>query len=201
MKLFSIHIPKTGGTSVRTLCAKHKIDRMPLTSFHDAAIQCREKYKDEFENRFKYTIVRNPWDRMVSVFHYYKHNWKKEGHKHISDKLPKDFKTYVLNYCKKGVDGPISEAFDYPEINQINWITDEDGKLLVDYIIRFENLEQDTKEMFKKIGFANYENISIPLIRKSNNRLEDYREHYDEETKEIIKDFCDADINYFKYEF
>ena len=55
--------------------------------------------------------------------------------------------------------------------------------------------------MFKRIGFPNYENISIPLIRKSNNRLEDYREHYDEETKEIIRDFCNVDIDYFKYEF
>ena len=39
---------------------------------------------------------------------------------------------------------------------QRNWITDENGEIIVDYICRFEKLQmyttaQDTKNLFKKI--------------------------------------------------
>ena len=62
-KFIFIHINKCGGTS---------IDKVFSGKFrgHKKAFDYKKLNPKEFENYFKFTFVRNPWDRVVSFYHY-----------------------------------------------------------------------------------------------------------------------------------
>ena len=57
------HVPKAAGTSLRRALYDSK-------SFHIPAIRYRIADAERFSNYFKFCIVRNPWDRLLSAFRY-----------------------------------------------------------------------------------------------------------------------------------
>ena len=78
---------------------------------------------------------------------------------------------------------------------QMDWITDESGKVIVSFIGKFEQFSTD----FDKI--CSYINISasLPHLKKSNRTH--YKDYYNEESKKIIEIYFEKDINYFEYRF
>jgi len=80
--------------------------------------------------------------------------------------------------------------------SQINWLADYDGKILMNYIGRFENLDQDFKNICKKINLP-----KIELKHQNKTTHKHYCECYDEESIEIIKKKFEEDIKVFNYEF
>jgi hypothetical protein len=68
-----LHIPKTGGTSVRTALGMGPIP------YHVRALWLRQRCPEAF-NKFSFAFVRNPWDRMVSYFYYQRgYDWERHG--------------------------------------------------------------------------------------------------------------------------
>ncbi|MGB5595739.1 MAG: sulfotransferase family 2 domain-containing protein, partial [Crocosphaera sp.] len=83
---------------------------------------------------------------------------------------PIDFRDWVqLAYGQQD-----KKYYDYPKMfmPQSDWITDHDGLVLVDYVGRFENLNEDFNTVCKQIG----KNISLPRVKSSKRR--NYREYY-----------------------
>lgn len=78
---------------------------------------------------------------------------------------------------------------------QMDWITDENGRILVDEIVHFENLNSEFSVMLKKLG----RNTSLPHVKKSNRGS--YKEYYDPETIEIVRKWFERDIEIFGYQF
>jgi hypothetical protein len=81
-------------------------------------------------------------------------------------------------------------------LNQLDVITDNNQALLVDYIIKYETLEQDWKNMFNHL---NMQAPELPVINKSNHQ--NYRKYYDSETDALVRYLFKKDIEYFNYEF
>ncbi len=79
--------------------------------------------------------------------------------------------------------------------NQLDWISDPEGNLLVDFVGRFENLEEDFQTICKKL---NLQNTKLPHSRKSK-RSKGYMDYYDKETLAIISEKFDKDFQYFNY--
>ena len=88
-KFIFIHIPKTGGTSIEIVLKGYIAEKYKIagdnTFFigpdikHHTASELLERYgKKKFGEYLKFCVIRNPWDRLLSLFYW--------GHKQPYDK-------------------------------------------------------------------------------------------------------------------
>ena len=68
-----IHIPRTGGTSIEHWFLNHTMGNKNLPLKHLTAPQAKLIYKDYWNDYYKFSIIRNPYNRFVSMFRYQKH--------------------------------------------------------------------------------------------------------------------------------
>ena len=81
---------------------------------------------------------------------------------------------------------------------QAHYIMDQNGRLLVDYIGRFERLHEDFMEASRLGGIPQ---IKLPHKRHSRERKKDYRTYYDDVTAELVANHYAEDIELFGYSF
>jgi hypothetical protein len=177
-----IHINKTGGMSIT------KALGLGIKQHFTAMEHKNRLGNSRWKKRFKFTIVRNPWDKVVS--HYF--HRVKTNQTNLADKRV-DFREWVkLTY---GEQNPY--YYDQPKffMPQINWLTDEKGDIIVDFIGRFENLENDFRLICKRIGM----DVDLPFVNKSEHKQ--YQYYYDDTTKEIVRKWFEKDIDLFNYSF
>jgi hypothetical protein len=79
---------------------------------------------------------------------------------------------------------------------QLNMISSKDDEILVDIILEFENLENDWNELSMFIGKK-----LKPLEKHNITKKKNYRDYYDEETKDYISKLYVKDIEAFNYEY
>ena len=85
------------------------------------------------------------------------------------------------------------------------WISDKRYQIDVDYIMRFENLEEDFNKLLEKVGIK--DKIELPHINPmprnvdSDIKSSSYKSYYDDDTKKIIEVYFKSDIEEFGYEF
>jgi len=205
-----VHIAKTGGTSVRAaltplrwgdsyqwaqyVCSRlsaltgHRIGaKFPR---HAKAIAAREMLpRSLYDGLFKFTIVRNPWDRQVSSWH------------HIRRERPhllagiEDFETFLR--WKFDPQRPPAYIADTSVEAQTDSITDLHGGLIVDFIGRYENLQDDYRTVCERIGIPHR---PLPHRRQARDRA-DYRGYYTDATAAFVAERFGADIERFGYRF
>ena len=171
-----IHIPKSGGTSIGTWLGG-------LTLGGHPRIEDFLPYKT---NQVTFTVVRNPWDRVVSAYHYLFYTKKETIFQSYIDKGIPSFEKFIKNL------GTVTtEKVWFNGLNsQCDWIRSG-----VDIILRFENLEED----FKQIQKITNDFRPLPHLNKSEHRQ--YREYFTDETREIVEQAFKEDIDRFGYEF
>jgi hypothetical protein len=181
-KFIFVHIPKTGGTSVDSILSK--ISRNWNSKHH--LIEKYRKLADKkhgFENYFKFTIVRNPWDRLLSNYFY-----RKKGNR-VQDL---SFKKWITN----SQDGNYSFENCLSRHTQLDWISDENEEVVVDFIGRFENLQEDFDIICDKIGIPQQQ-----LPHKKKGKHKSYIEYYNDKMKQIVAEKYAKDIEHFGYKF
>ena len=176
-----IHINKTGGSSVvKALGAKFQ---------HKTALEkISELGWDVWNQKFTFAFVRNPWDKVVSQYHY-----RSRTNKTNLRDNPVEFRQWVrLAYGEKA-----PQYYDHPKMfqPQLDWISDESGKVLVDFVGRFESFQQDFEEACRRL----HRTVNLPHLKKSERRS--YREYYDDETRDIIQTWYQKDIDHFGYKY
>lgn len=210
-KILFVHIAKTGGTSIRSALKRlhwtdpysipiHLVNGLTRTlkyktgakfPRHAKAIAAYECIGQPFWSElFKFTFVRNPWDLQVSSWH----------HLRRVESAPTDqFKTFeeFLRY-KFDPDRPWVYFFEASRQLQIHYIEDYEGRLLVDFIGRFERLHADFEEACRLGGIPQ---ITLPHKRHSKERKKDYRTYYDDVTIELVANHYARDIERFGYSF
>ncbi|MFO8053169.1 MAG: sulfotransferase family 2 domain-containing protein [Candidatus Omnitrophota bacterium] len=67
-KFIFLHIPKTAGSSVAATLKRNLNKNDLLLCPHTKAVRLKLTAKDKWKDYFKFTFVRNPWDRMVSAY-------------------------------------------------------------------------------------------------------------------------------------
>ena len=180
-KFIFVHVYKTGGTSIRHVLYGYrsndeKYSKLPQ---HASARAIRDCIGEEKWNEyFTFAVVRNPWDLLVSKYHY----GLRVGHK--DPKYSEPFNREVFNNFVRKHAGSC----------QMKSLIDEDGKILVKKIVPFENLNEEMNAILEKLGIKK----SIPHLNKSIRG--EYREYFDDETRDIVKSCC-PDVSFFKMQF
>ena len=200
-KFIFVHIPKTGGRSVKKSLTGIRGNRKrwladtnheTLSSFH-ANLEGRRSWRDGVRGRtakdyFSFAFVRNPWDRMSSLYHFL----VEKRPKHEIDSVL-DFKDFLLQ-VQQGV-GWIKGL--HSTKSQLDYFTRSGNRLSLDYVGHFEFLSEDFDCVLKQIGCP----AAITHVNRSTNSAKDYRKAYDDEMIEIVASRFAEEIDLFGYKF
>ena len=207
-KCIFVEVPKTGTTSIRSIIGQppkpHQnicqikfemenywtryggnLNKVIASLYLLLPRKTRERNgRKLFNTYFKFGFVRNPWDRVVSLY------LRKEGLQ-LSQKM--SFPEFVrwIKYSSSTCNHSV------PHVNQLDWFVDPHGEILVDFIGKFENLQKDWHTVSKKIGAQD----QLPHKKKNDRKVKHYTEYYSAESKRIIENKFGLDIEYFGYEF
>jgi hypothetical protein len=78
---------------------------------------------------------------------------------------------------------------------QTDWLIDDEGKICLDFVMRYENLRKDFEKLCDVLG-------KEPLLARLNDtRKGHYTKFYDTETRQIVADWHRKDIANFSYSF
>lgn len=190
-----IHIPKTGGTSLAEpsfqggkgvlsgVLGEHDYAR----AGHIRAVGLKQRMGGQWDNYFKFAFVRNPWDRMVSLYHYFLQNPEKQA-SDIGKRIAacSDF----TDFCSRLDELELDPHFD----EQISYLIDFQGNMLVDYVGRYETLDRDYKDICARLGLPV---MSLPHYRQSSHHH--YLQYYDEQAIDAVARRYKNDIAVFNY--
>lgn len=207
-KRLFVHIPKTAGKSIREMLfgrkpPEIKNDRSIDKNYHSTYDDCAITLPD-IDQYYKFTVVRNPWDRASSWYFFRKEilyntlhlkkpkirkiKWPDRDQLTIEyDMMQRDFNEWLVNY----INHPWENTWFSLGHPQMHWIKDVS---LFNCIIRFESLESD---MLKAGLLLN----PLPEFNVSQNSKNKYKELFSEETKRLIRDVYAEDIENFNYKF
>jgi len=223
-----VHIPKNAGQSIehvfldllglnwetRAPLLLRPNDRPELGPPRLAHLKADEyvrfKYltQEMFDDYFKFAFVRNPWSRMVSIYKFLGHD------KNI------DFRTFMLSVFKNY----IFEHQHWFVGPQSDFVYSKEGELLVDYLGRFEDLQNGFDFVCNQIGLPT---TKLPHVNKSENNdsmhdlaeiqktrgpdqvpgtgkptdYENYQDYYDQDTIDCVAQLYRKDIMLFGYDF
>lgn len=206
-----VHTAKTGGTSVRDalrplryrdpyyplqwLCSRlsgltgHRLGiKFPR---HAKIIAAKEMLPQElFERLFKFVFVRNPWDLQVSSFH---HIRRERPHLMAHVETFEEFMRWKLDPAR-----PYQFHVDTSIELQSDYAVDLHGRLLVDFLGRYETLHEDFADVCRRIGIAPR---PLPHRRQATDRRKDYRSYYSDELAELVARHFEPDIRLLGYRF
>ena len=178
-----IHINKTAGTSIVDVIGKPF--RKHLTVKDVISVIGQQKW----DQAYKFTVIRNPWDKVVSQ---YKHAIKMNSNNMAQKSI--EFRDWVS--CTYGEPkDPFYYARAQMFLPQVEWLKDFQDKIDVDKIIRFENLNEGINEVFKTLSIDS----NLPHLNETYKT--NYRDFYDNDSKQIISKWFHEDIQVFGYIF
>jgi len=204
-----IHVPKTGGNSIQNILADYSEDTLTADKEYQDGVERFELSNSTYKLRkhskltryrkvlptgiyrqlFKFATIRNPWDKMISMYfspHRGTGQWDREEFILLINNVPtlQDYVTLpsFRDRLEKKLGLP---ARPRP--------LDRD----IDYLIRFENLNDDFKEVCKKTGLP-----AAPELPVHNRSIrKHYSSYYDDELRELVGRKFSNEIDYGGYRF
>ena len=193
-KFIFIHIPKTGGNSIEEHFGAWKDPRGDSSMLvggnkeHFPLWRILREVPSAIDY-FKFTFCRNPWDKAVSEWCYMQKHPMTIKAKSAFSRYGRSFESFVKNNL-------ISYANPKHSFAQHRLLDAGKYKSTVDFIGRFENIQEDWNLICDKL---NIQRFNLPHKNKTNHKH--YTEYYDEETKQIVAEKYAKDIEYFGYKF
>jgi len=185
-----IHIPKTGGTSVlkwlqtnlecKKSCTKH------------CTIEKWNKHKGQ--KTIHFTVVRNPYARILSWFHYQ----GKMANNRYKSKCNRSYDKEMMFYYKKGFQYWLETGRPDVLLNKTiltQQVDFYDENCL--FVLSTENLSEE----FSKVQDFFYVYEPIKHLNKSGKDTKNYREYYNKDTKKIVSKLFEKDLDILKYTF
>ncbi len=166
------------------------VDFFQLKKFHHhiPARVIKGRIPEEiWKGYYKFTVVRNPWEKIISGWFYYK--------KHYKENCPLD---EYLSFCEKRISKNVRGTGICP-YNIFNYTDPKTGEILVDEIIRYENLNDEFIQILEEIGINSKKGLSVHA--KKGYRKKDYKDFYSKEQKEYVATLFKKEIELLGYSF
>lgn len=225
-KFILVHVWKTGGTSlahalesyygfkpmsssrVRRAFNAHLLRRPDPYAKHAYAVDIRRVLGMElFDQYLSVAFVRNPWDWLVSWYSFVLGSkvspdtgkaWRHHLYSQVHGKTFPEFIGWVTE--QNGLAGSFlrkrSSYKTSAKVLQRDWIFDHDGKRIVDYVGRYETLQQDFENICERLG------IDARSLDKQNvSKRSSYRDYYTSQTRKMVERYFQEDIDTFEYQF
>ncbi len=198
-KLIFVHVQKTAGTSFSQLLEPYALipsagrwnkiasdmglvkDWRKFYFRKHASLRQAEKILPAaiYQNYFKCAFVRNPWDRLVSWYSYVQ-----STPSHSDCKPGESFNDFAMRFISKS--------------RRAQWwmLENAQGELGMDFIGRFEHLNEDIAHICKMLGIPF---TALPHTNKM--AKQDFRTFYDDRLAAAVQNAWQTEITYFGYQF
>lgn len=175
MKILFVHVPKTGGTSIKEFLQNNNLEiwNRSWPMGHDPYFELESM--NRLDNTFKFSIVRNPYTRTYSYYHHFKFQ-------NNADISFLDFLN-LIRLRKSTLQTPMISY------NQSFYIFDRNGNMSLSKLYKYENLNQ----------FENDFGIQLEYLRKGNYTKNDYKKDYNENAINLVKHLFLEDFINFNY--
>lgn len=203
-----VHIPKTGGTSLALALEQRAMKDDILVGDTPKAQRRHRRNKalnsegrlwkhsrlidiqgllsaQQIREMFVFTLVRNPWDRMVSYYHWLKAQTFDHRAVVLAGQL--GFEDFVLH-------PEIQQSFRQSPFR--SYVSDAEGADLCRAYIRIERFAVDAQPLFEHLGFR----LELAHVNRSDRR-EDFRSYFSSRSAEAVSNTCAEDIRRFGYLF
>ncbi len=209
-RVIFIHIQRTGGTSVSNALIEADPDivyELPLDTEKKRQKHCfiSDIYpilsSEIFSDYTKFSIVRNPYARLLSWYSMFKHNTINPGNVPETsdsitwfDTVEAQMKPFMSSF-EDFLSLPNEIFFQRFYYNQLDYLQ-INQQLAVDKIIYFENLTDDFNELAHQLKIK----VNLPHINQSVNK-KSYRDAYTEKSRRLVTERFQKDLDYFGYSF
>tara|TARA_R110000787_G_scaffold8976_3_gene31146 strand:+ start:135 stop:782 length:648 start_codon:yes stop_codon:yes gene_type:complete len=203
-----VHIPKTGGSSMALALEARAMKDDIMLGDTPKALKRRRRMKDvqtrgrlwkhatladidglvtqdELAGMFCFTMVRNPWDRAVSYYHWLRGQGFDHPSVHLAKAVP--FDGFLANASTQAA------LRNWPAAR---YMRDAQAIERCSAYIRLEHFAQDAAPLADHLEFE----LSLPMTNQSE-RQSDYQRYYTPQTQNIITECCAEDIAQFGYSF
>lgn len=183
-----VHVPKCAGISVSQALFGN------LSGGHATLSDYLYVFEPKLlASYFKFTIVRNPWDRLVSAYHFLQQGGYTEADQHWAKEnlgQYRDFGSFVKQWLNAG------NIWKWPHFQpQHHYFLDRARLYAMDFVGFFENLDEDFAHIANRIG----RDCTLEKMNASNRK--DYKDYYDQETMNIVARIYADDIALLGYAF
>lgn len=184
-----VHIPKAAGVSVcQSLYGC-------LAGGHATMAKYQQVFsRHEYNNYYKFTFVRNPWDRLFSAYSFLRKGGMNEVDKRWANQnlvSYLSFESFVMDWLNpKSVNSYIHFK------PQKDFLVSFDGELRLDFLGRFESINQDFALVAKYLGLhtsLSHQNATGHSAR--------YLDAYTEDMIQKVADVYAQDIELLGYRF
>ena len=233
-----VHIPKTGGSTIELLLKPYVSDKIQMIQRHEKEMAWEDDIElhitqrgtphtkhwtlsehikncalvDHVDELFKFTVVRNPYERMLKLYLFKLQNGEfkplpgepgeKESRtqyrgRHITDAILGNWRHHMFTEFLEGTRNVRLMGLR-TWLGQYQMCTYND-QYAIDYVLRYENFENDVKELFTKLDLPVPEAVPITNSTRPLDQ-ETIKKYYNEQNRKIVETRYKRDFEEFGYE-
>ena len=149
---------------------------------HSTANQIKLSIGAKYDHYFKFAFVRNPYDRALSAYYYFMQSPWLPLHKEA---------------CEKKIHEFLGVYLQTRPFRQVDYLCDNNNNIMVDYIGRYENINEDLEHVLDELGIEKRGILERHNVSKR--KRKNVFDVMNEENILMINDYFKNDFELFGY--